>query len=100
MAERPVGTVTHYFGKPQVGIVALSGRVATGDTLRFLGHGADFQQTVTSMQVEHAAVETASSGTEVGVRVAQRVREGTKVYRVSAVNQRWFERLKALLLSK
>ena len=100
MAQHLVGTVTHYFGKPQVGIVALTGDVTTGDTLRFLGHGADFQQTVTSMQVEHAAVETASAGTEVGIRVDQRVREGTEVYRVSAVTQGWFERLKALLLTK
>ena len=100
MAQHPVGTVTHYFGKPQVGIVALRRDVTTGDTLRFLGHGADFQQTVTSMQVAHAAVETASAGTEVGIRVDQRVREGTKVYRVSAVTQGWFERLKALLLTK
>ena len=69
-------------------------------TVRFLGHGTDFQQTVTSMEIEHAAVETASAGTEVGIRVFQRVREGTQVYRVSAVTQGWFERLKALLLTK
>ena len=100
MAQHPVGTVTPYFGKPQVGIVALTSDVTTGETLRFLGHGADFQQTVTSMQVEHAAVATASAGTEVGIRVDQRVREGTEVYRVSAVTQGWFERLKALLLTK
>ena len=100
MAEHPVGAVTHYFGKPRVGIVALTGDVTTGDTLRFLGHGADFQQTVTSMEIEHAAVETASAVTEVGIRVDQRVREGTQVYRVSAVPQGWFERLKALLLTK
>ena len=100
MAEHPVGAVTHYFGKPQVGIVALTGDVTTGDTLRFLGHGADFQQTVTSMEIEHAAVETASAVTEVWIRVDQRVREGTEVYRVSAVTQGWFERLKALLLTK
>ena len=100
MAEHPVGAVTHYFGKPQVGIVALTGDVTTGDTLRFLGHGADFQQTVTSMEIEPVAVETASAWTEVGIRVDQRVREGTQVYRVSAVTQGWFERLKALLLTK
>ena len=100
MAEHPVGAVTHYFGKPRLGIVAITGEVTTGDTLRFLGHGADFQQTVTSMEIEHAAVETASAGTEVGIRVDQRVREGTQEYRVSAVTQGWFERLKALLLTK
>ena len=100
MAENPVGTITHYYGKLQVGIVTLTGDVSTGDTLRFLGHGADFQQTVTSMQVDHSVVEAASAGTQVGIRVAQRVREGTKVYRVSTGGYSVFERLKALFLSK
>ncbi len=100
MAEVPIGTVTHYFGKPQVGIVALTGDVTAGETLRFLGHGANFDQTVTSMEIEHAAIETASAGTEVGIRVAQRVREGTQVYRVSAETRGWFKSLKALFLSK
>ncbi len=84
MTEEPVGTVTHYFAKPQVGVVSLTGDVSVGQTLRFDGHGADFQQTVTSMQVDHAAVESASSGTEVAIRVDQRVRAGTAVHRVTA----------------
>ena len=84
MAEKSIGTVTHYFGKPQVGIVSLIAEVSVGDTLRFRGHGADFQQTITSLQLEHAPVKTASSGTEVGIHVDQRVREGTEVYRVTA----------------
>ena len=100
MAEHQVGTVTHYFGKIQVGIVALTRNITIGDTLRFAGHRADFKQRVKSMQVEHAAVEAASAETEVGIRVKQRVREGTEVYRVLVVTQGWFEKLKALLLTK
>ncbi len=84
MAEEPVGTVTHYFAKPQVGVVSLTGDVSVGQTLRFHGHGADFQQKVASMQVEHAAVESASSGTAVAIQVDQRVRAGTAVYRVTS----------------
>ncbi len=100
MTEHSVGTVTHYFGKVQVGIVALTRDITAGDTLRFVGHGADFQQRVKSMQVEHVSVETAAAGTEVGVRVKKRVREGTEVYRVVVVTQGWFEKLKALFLTK
>ena len=100
MAKHHVGTVTHYFGKPRVGIVALTRKVTRGDRLHFVGHGADFKQKVTSMQVEHAAVEAASARTEVGIRVNHRVREGTEVYRVSAVTQGWLEKLKSLFLTK
>ena len=96
MATRQIGTVTHYFGKLRVGIVKLTGRVATWDKLHFLGHGADFKQKVKSMQVDHAAVDTASSRTEVGIRLNHRVREGTKVYKVSVGSEGLFAKLKSI----
>ena len=40
MAEHPVGTVIHYFGKPQVGIVSLTADFSIGDTGRLRSHGA------------------------------------------------------------
>ena len=61
-----MGTVTHYFARPQVGIVKLSAAIKLGDTLRFRGHTADFQQEVASMEIEHAHAEAAASGAEVG----------------------------------
>ena len=83
MSEERVGTVSHYFAKPQVGVVTLTANIKVGDTLRFSGHGVDFQQAVTSMQLDHVAVETASSGTAVAIKVDERVREGTEVYRIT-----------------
>ncbi len=59
MSEELVGTVTHYFARPQVGIVKLSAAIKLGDTLHFRGHTADFQQEVASMEIEHAHVEAA-----------------------------------------
>ena len=50
MSEELIGTISHYFAKPQVGIVKLTAGLKVGDTLRLSGHGAEFQQTVTSMQ--------------------------------------------------
>ena len=57
MSEELIGTISHYFAKPQVGIVKLTAGLKVGDTLRLSGHGAEFQQTVTSMQLNHAPVE-------------------------------------------
>jgi len=84
MTENRVGTVTHYFAKPHAAVVALTGKVAVGETLRFHGHGADFQQTIVSMQVDHAAVQSAGSGAEVAIQVDENVREGTEIFRVDA----------------
>lgn len=83
MSEELVGTISHYFAKPQVGVVQLTADIKVGDTLRFSGHGADLQQAVTSMQLDHASVESASSGTAVAIKVDERVREGTEVYRIT-----------------
>jgi hypothetical protein len=83
MTELRVGTVTHYFAKPNVAVLSLTSDVAVGSTLRFRGHGADFEQTVTSMQVDHAPVQSARAGTEVAIQVDQKVKAGTEVYRVT-----------------
>jgi hypothetical protein len=82
MTEELIGTITHYFPKPQVGVVKLTAGVKVGDNLRFCGHGADFQQTVASMQLDHVPVQAASPGAEVAIRLDQRVREGTQVFRI------------------
>lgn len=83
MAEELVGTITHYFPKPQVGVVKLTASIKVGDVLHFRGHTTDFEQRVDSMQVEHAGVETAAAGTEVAIKVTERVRGGDDVYRVT-----------------
>ena len=79
-----VGTVSHYFDEPQVGAIDLEETIEVGDVLRFSGHTTDFQQPITSMEVDHQSVELAGPGDEVAVKVEERVREGDEVYRVSS----------------
>ena len=83
MAEELIGAITHYFGKPEVGVVKLSAQIKVGDVLHFRGHTTDFQQEIKSMQVEHAAVESATTGTEVAMKLSERVRAGDQVFRVT-----------------
>lgn len=83
MAEELVGTITHYFPKPEVGVVKLTAGLKVGDVLHFRGHTTEFQQEITSMQVEHENIDTAAAGDEVAIKVDQRVRAGDEVYRVT-----------------
>lgn len=83
MAEEHVGSITHYFAKPEVGVVKLSAGIKIGDVLHFRGHTTDFQQEITSMQVDHAAVESAAAGTEVAIKLKERGRSGDEVYLVT-----------------
>lgn len=83
MDETPIGRVEKYFGK--IGVAAIrvtSGELKVGDTIRIKGHTTDFEQAVDSMQVEHASVQTAGPGTDVGIKVAQKVHEHDNVYLV------------------
>ena len=74
--EAKIGVVTDYYAKIGVAAITLSdGAVAVGDTIRVRGHTTDFTQAVDSLQVEHKAVERAERGTEVAVRVRERVRK-------------------------
>ena len=83
MEEQLIGTVTHYFDKPHVGVVQLVGNIKVGDTIRFRGHTTDFEQVADSLQVEHGAVESAAAGSEIAIHVEERVRAHDEVYLVS-----------------
>lgn len=74
-----IGIVSHYYDKIGVAIVKLEKEVKVGDTLHFGGEDG-FKQEVTSMQMDHEVIATAKKGEEVGVKVDQKVKEGTPVH--------------------
>ena len=74
MAERLVGTVSHYYGNLGVAGVELSSDLRVGDTIHIVGHTSDFKQTVDSIQIENQTVESASAGDPIGVKVNERAR--------------------------
>jgi putative protease len=76
---KKVGTVTHYYGKIGVVILELSDSLKVGDRIKF-ENGAEIEQTVDSMQVDHEQVEKAKKGDVVGLKVPQKVHEGATVY--------------------
>ena len=83
MADVKVGTVVHFFDRICVAAVELTGDVAVGDHLRFVRRGQVlFEQQIASMQIEHDPVAAAQAGQSIGLKTDQKVREGTRVYRV------------------
>ncbi len=84
MDEVFVGTISHYFAQPQVGALKLEAELRVGDLLHIRGRTTEFEQTVDSMQIEHEQVETADPGSEVGIKVLERVRAGDQVFKVTA----------------
>jgi len=83
MEEQLIGKVTHFFGRPGVGMVKLSDTLKIGDTIHIKGKSSDFTQQISSMQVEHASVNEAKAGDEVGVKVDQKVHEHDSGFKVT-----------------
>jgi len=79
--ESPVGKVSHLYRKIGVVIVKVSGSVSVGDTLHFKGKEHDFEEKISSMQINHQDVSSATKGDEVGMKVSGHAREGDKVYK-------------------
>ncbi|MDZ7262489.1 MAG: cysteine peptidase family C39 domain-containing protein [candidate division KSB1 bacterium] len=83
MIETKVGVVRKYFAKPGVAAIELTlGSLKVGDTIHIKGHTTDFQQEVTSMQIENQPIEQADQGSFIGVKVKERVRDHDEVFKV------------------
>jgi putative protease len=78
-----VGKIVHYFPQVKAGVIKItSGRLAIGDMLYIKGHTTDFKQPVSSIQINHVAVNEANRGQEIGLLVKSRVRVNDTVYKI------------------
>lgn len=82
--DKSVGKVAHYYDKIMVGALVLTNPLAIGDTIKIKGHGREFSQKVTSMQINHQAVSKAKRGEDVAIMVEQPVKEKDEVFKVEA----------------
>ena len=83
MSEIEIGRVEDYFA--HIGVVAIevtAEGINIGDTLHFHGHTTDFTLKITSMEVDHKSVEEAPVGSDVGIKVDERVRTHDHVFKV------------------
>ena len=83
MAEKRIGTVVHYYGNAGVAGVVLEDTLKVGDTIHVVGHTTDFVEPVGSIEIDHHRVKKARRGQDVGIKIANRVREHDLVFRVS-----------------
>jgi len=79
-APKPVGAVTHYFGKIKVAIIKFKQPVKVGSEIFIQGTTTDFTHKIISMQFDHTPITVAKKGQEVGIKVAKRVRPGDNVF--------------------
>jgi translation elongation factor EF-1alpha len=79
--DQAIGTVTHYFSHLSVAAVTLTDTLRVGDRIHIHGHTTDLEQTVDSMEVDHAHVQSAGPGDDVALHVDDHVRDHDRIYR-------------------
>lgn len=79
-AGKPIGAVTHFYGKIKVAIVKFKKPMKVGAEIAFRGAHTDFTQKIASMQFDHEPVSVAKKGQQVGIKVSKKVHEGDSVY--------------------
>jgi putative protease len=77
-----IGKITHYFGHIGVAVVELIESLKAGDNIRIVGGESDFNQVVDSMECDHEKITQAKKGQSVGMKMAEKVHEGYKVYKI------------------
>src|SRR6059036_2673903 len=81
--RKKVGEVFHFYGNIGVAAIRLTDDgIAIGDTVQIQGPSTNLEQTVETLQIEHADVSRAGPGQEVGMKVRYRVREKDFVYKL------------------
>src|SRR5881397_2118646 len=83
LERKKVGEVFHFYGKIGVAAIRLTDDgIAIGDTVQIQGPSTNLEQTVDTLQIEHAVVSRVEPGQEVGMKVRERVREKDFVYKL------------------
>lgn len=82
-APQKIGIVTDYLNRIGVAVIHLTdGDLRVGDRIRIAGRTTDLTQAVESLQIEHRAVEQALRGSEVAMKVRDRVRRHDQLLRL------------------
>jgi len=77
-----VGRITHFYSKANVAVAELSATLNKGDKIIIRGTTTKVEQMVDSMEIEHKQITSATAGQNVGMKVADRVRENDIIYKV------------------
>ena len=78
--EKQIGTVTHWYDKLGVAVVKLTGAISKGATIKVRKGDDEFEDTVSSLQIDHTDVQSAKKGDDAALKLSNRAKEGAAVF--------------------
>ena len=85
--EIRLGLVIHYYGRIQVAVIEVLEEIKIGDRIWFDGVTTDFEQSISSIQIDHKPVMKAAPGMEIALKVTERVRKGDNIFKIKEAEQ-------------
>ena len=82
MAEKQIGTVTHWYDKLGVAVVKITCKLSKGNAVKIKKGDDEFEDTVSSIQIDHKDVASAKKGDDAAIKLSQKVKEGAAVFLV------------------
>ena len=80
--ETKIGYITHFYNRISVAVLSLTDTLELGDKVHIFGHSTDFEQNITSMEIEHQKVKSVGPEDEVALKVIEPVRKGDVIYKI------------------
>lgn len=77
--ENIIGTLTHYYAKIKVGVIALKNTLQVGDTISYQTAEGPYEQIVESMEIDRQPVFKAGKGKEIGLKLRREPKIGSDV---------------------
>lgn len=81
--ETEVGKVVHWYDRVSVAVVKLSSSLAVGDRIKVRRGEEEFEDTVSSMQLDHKDISAGKKGQGVAVKLSQKAHEGAAIIKLS-----------------
>lgn len=76
---KELGKVIHWYDKINVAVVELSAPLSKGDKVVVKRGDEEFEDTITSIQIDHEDVDSAKKGDNAAVKLSKKAKEGSLV---------------------
>lgn len=75
-----IGEITHWYDKISVAVIKLNEALQVGDKVKVKHGGQEFEETITSMELDHQPVKSGKKGQEIAVKLSQKAGEGSIIF--------------------
>ena len=75
-----IGKITHWYDKISVAVIKLDQALQIGDKIKIKHGDQEFEDTVTSMELDHQPVQSGKKGQEIAIKLAQKAGENSEIF--------------------